>query len=102
MADGGRFGMERVWSGCGWALFERGLSAVWVAFGPFEAPLRHELSMKWEEAAPRQHWLARLRPLRSLYYLYSTGWSITTMPTILDGEVIDGVGVMEILEGRGG
>ena len=93
-------GADSIRSGCGWARFERGLSAVWVAFGPFEAPLRHELSMKWEEAAPRQRWLARVRPLRSLYYLYSTGWSITAMPSIFDGEVVDEVGVMGILEMR--
>jgi hypothetical protein len=68
--------------GCGWAADGRCLSADWVEFGPSEAPLRHEKGMKWEEAAPRQRWLARLRPLRSLYCFYSTGWSITTMPSI--------------------
>ena len=54
--DGGGFDPE-------WAAIERGLGAVWVAFGPIEAPLRHGSGMKWEEAAPRQHSLARLRPL---------------------------------------
>jgi hypothetical protein len=40
-------------------------------------------------------------PLFSFYF-YSTGWSITTMPTIFGREVVGGVGVRRILEGRGG
>ena len=36
------------------------------------------------------------------YYFNYMGWRETSMPTILRGEVVGGMGVMGILEGRGG
>jgi hypothetical protein len=45
-------GADSIRSGCGWALFERGLSADWVAFGPFEAPFRHESGIHGKRPLP--------------------------------------------------
>jgi len=75
-------GADSVRSGCGWALFERGLSAVWVAFGPFEAPLRHEKGIHGKRPRPVSVGWRDCGLFGFLYYLYSTGWSITTMPSI--------------------